>query len=645
MRKKLNLSYRQIQRIKAQEFERFFAHLPEYSPYMNHLGEIHWMAEKEAMKQHEFYLVDESIFARWNRQFRLKKEVHLDKLPESERELRLRIRQYLELRYLGELTPETAELLPQTWAHEIDDEDIENIPISLDLFKISNRKKILGFVGLLVVLGVAGYFWLGNQEKVETGKLMVRSNISGARVYLDETDFIGYSNKLIINIPVGNYKISAVKEGYVSLPKYHEIEIMPDSIITLDFKFKTSRTEMLGYLKVQTDQDNSKIFINNEFRGTIDNNTVLSLEEGTYAINIHKEGFVTRPTEKVVSISPGDTASLAVQQTPISESRRSRRSRTETGSIEVVSNVKNAKIYLNGKDSGQETDYVFTQMPLGDYKISIEKEGYAINPDEVRITIDPEDQTGSARFTLHRKFEHVSIMTKPPEGRIYVDGEFKAEGHYDGMLDVGKHEITFGELQGYNAPAPQTIMVRPGPPVSVEAKYFPKFMITAEVDKDGNVIKKDCDVKMGYTFSNQSFTPSDEGGPSIEFNEKIKQYLWKLGYAFPFRNPKGNDAILVTFELPRDLDYRQKFKVRLLSAASHDKYPLSISTKVDVTIKFNNAVLSYYYEPNFLEQLGGLEVTEWEVTSDIRPGPNNVLVTTTDNNNVFYYIKKIEIFN
>jgi len=51
---------------------------------------------------------------------------------------------------------------------------------------------------------------------------------------------------------------------------------------------------------------------------------------------------------------------------------------TDIGSLDISSNIKNAKIFLNGRDSGMKTDHIFTKMSLGKYVVEIKKEGYKI---------------------------------------------------------------------------------------------------------------------------------------------------------------------------------------------------------------------------------------------------------------------------
>jgi len=125
----------------------------------------------------------------------------------------------------------------------------------------------------------------------------------------------------------------------------------------------------------------------------------------------------------------------------------------------------------------------------------------------------------------------------------------------------------------------------------------------------------------------------------------LNDYFLKLGYAFPYRNPKGNDAIKIVFDLPRNLEYDQNFTLKLYAASSKENYPMTISGKTEISIKFNKNILSYYYSPKYLEDLGGMEENEWDITSYVRSGENTLEIGTTDKNNTYYYIKRIEIYN
>jgi len=53
----------------------------------------------------------------------------------------------------------------------------------------------------------------------------------------------------------------------------------------------------------------------------------------------------------------------------------------------------------------------------------------------------------------------LSVTTTPVSGAIYVDYVFKGTKFWSGDLDVGSHVVSFGDVDGYIAPSPQTATV------------------------------------------------------------------------------------------------------------------------------------------------------------------------------------------
>ncbi|GEM_PF-2960085 len=651
MDQKAAFSYRTIQRIKTEEFERFFNELEGFDAYVNHLGEVRWMTEAEAEQQHEFFLYTESPFTRLKRKFHFRSAPRLDKLSEQERELRLHFRQYLEETYLGTLRPETAQRLPREWTIPLSNEEIENIPITLESLTAIywNKTHTLLFLVLLLVMGSILYVSFNGNHSEATGSLRISTNVKSASIFVDDVK-VGYSDsvKVISNVPVGKHRLSLEKSGYVAKPKYYDVEILPDSLVKLSFILMPLKESGMGYVGITADQPNSRIFIDDQFYGIVADAPVLPVPEGTHRISVKKSGFISSPLEKVVTIYPGDTTLLIFQQIPTETrytSKKSGRARVQQGTLGVTANVNGARIFLNGKNTGKEADYVFTNLAPGQYRVTVVRDGYRTVPPEQVVTIGPEKQSNEAAFELIKEFEHAVIRTEPVAGEIYIDGKLQGKGNFEGDLKIGEHHISFGKVPGYKTPRSRHVTLQANFPLELTGEYFPQLHILAEVSNNGNVHTENCELLSGYTFSNRGFTASDEAGPEIVFHDKLQDYFWKLGFAFPFRNPKGNDALKLTFTLPQKLGYEQKFTVKLSAAASRENYPLTLSAKVDIKIRFNGKILSYYYKPKLLEEINGMENVEWDISSYVKPGVNSLEITTTDKNNTFYYIKRIMIYN
>ncbi|RMI20605.1 MAG: PEGA domain-containing protein [Calditrichaeota bacterium] len=648
MKKEIPLDYRTLQRIKAEEFAQFFERSDKYFSYLNHLGEVKWMTEEEAEQQHEFFLYEEGSFTQLRKKLHLLRFPRLDKLSGPEKEIRLQIRRYLEENYLGGVTPETGQMLSQNLKYELTPEEIENIPVTKDVLETIgwSRGMPIGLILLLLIIGGILLIVL-NKEEVQTGSLLVQSNVESARVYLDG-DILGYTGMEISNIPSGTHRVSLVKAGYTVNPPYREVEIYPDSMTVLSFQLEPVHHDEQGYLIISADYPDSKIFVDHEYYGTVSEWPVLPIIAGEHKIVVEKDGFTSIPDQVITPVSRGDTAVVKFRQRPAAVSRTEvppLRSRLELGTLEVTTNVPGARIYINGRYTGKDGDYVFTNMGYGEYRIRVEQKGYRCVPPEKVVRITESNPTAEVAFELIKEYEEVSITTAPEEGDIYVDGQFRGKGKFQGMLKLGRHKISFGEIPGFKSPQTRMIEVKANAPVVLSVEYFPQMEFVVEVTGDGNVHTENCNVATGYTFSNRGFSASEEAGPEIVYHEKLKDYFWKLGFAFPFRNPKGNDALKVTFNLPHDLNYNQKFILKIYAASSREKYPLSLSARPDVKIRFNGKVLSYYYKPKFWEDVGGMEELEWDISSYIKPGMNSLEITTTDKNNTYYYVKRIRIRN
>jgi hypothetical protein len=53
----------------------------------------------------------------------------------------------------------------------------------------------------------------------------------------------------------------------------------------------------------------------------------------------------------------------------------------------------------------------------------------------------------------------LSVTTTPVSGAIYVDFVFKGTKFWSGDLNVGSHVVSFGDVDGYIPPSPQTATV------------------------------------------------------------------------------------------------------------------------------------------------------------------------------------------
>jgi len=646
MHQHTELSYNDLQRWKAEEFQKFFAGSQTIHPYLNHLNEVEWLTETEADNQHEFFDYEESTT------FKLKKLLgarpYQATAPRSnlEAQTRLQIRRFLEKQHSGGISTATASQLPAVLEHELSDEDILNVPVYLEnIEQVYWDTRFLSAMMTVVVLmaAMAGYAFV-NQTETIYGGLLIESNVKSARIYLDESQS-GYTQSTIQGLTPGTYKLSLEKPGYFSDPEYRTVTITGDSLTTLFVNMFPKSDQNQGILKISANHIDSKIFIDNDFRGTIEENPYLPLNSGQYSVIIEKHGYSSVPGEQIINVSAGDTMHLAFEQerrsyTKVVRTAKHRNARTTLG---ISTNIRGAKIFLDGEDTGKYADYVFADLSEGTYNVSLKKEGYKSVPENQDIQLSAGSGGADIDFEMIKTHEKLSIITTPVAGDIFINGKKVGRGKIEQLTEMGQHTVSFGSVEGYKTPRPRVISLS-NAREQLNVSYFPEMKLDVEITTNGSVNVDNCDLITGYTFDNRAFSASKEAGPEVVFVEKQNDYFWKFGYAFPYRNPKGSDGVKMSFNLPKVLDHEQSFRLQLEAASSKERYPHRTTKDIDISIKVNGRVISYTYSPKPLEN-NGLDVMEWDITRFIKPGNNAVEISTTEKNNTFFYVKRIMLTN
>jgi len=647
-----HFSYKTLQQIKAEEFEHFFTQTEKnYTPYLNHLGEVVWMTPEDAEKQHEFYDYEETGFLRLKRKLHTPRAINFDHLPAPEKELRLLIRQCLKQDFLNGSHPESADSFSDEWRGGFSLEEIKNIPITIDTYKsiFSWNKALLALMAVLIFAIVFGVTYGLNARRNNMHSVEIKTNINGAAIYVNG-EKKGYADfkKVLNNLEPGEYRIELRKQGYSAKPAMLHIGAGDNATNALFIPMETMETSGRGFLKISANRPDAKIFIDDEFYGNQENISALPLSPGDHAVLVEKKGFRVTPQKQWVNISAGDTSEVSFAFTPV-YSRQTANTGTfssiSKGLITITSNGIGGDIYMNGKNTGKESEHVFAELPFGEYRIALKREGYLCVPEERLITLSADHSNEDISFELKKEFEKVDITTIPPTARVFIDGKLYGKGGYKGMLKTGNHKLSFGDITDFKTPATRTINVIPNKPLYLAIEYFPQLNLVAEVNSTGNIRTNNCEIIKGYAMNNRAFTASQEAGPEVIFLEKLNSYAWKMGYAFPYRNPKGNDALKIKFSLPMDYQPGQNFILRLSAAASEERYPQTSSRKTDIKIKVNGHALRVDYTPRKLRETNGLEEKQWHIGKYLRAGLNSVEISTTDQNTTYFFIKKISFVN
>lgn len=658
--------------------EEIYSQYPEFLYCENHLNEARWLTPAELEGEYEFYPVEESRFGRFKKKFskksKLPKAISSDlkmKMEEMRKEIRedarQRIRQFEE-RKKEVMQSKTSELEQKIYQEEIDkfysrkkgykkyinhlnetrwmtkeehknqDEFIDEVETPAQIW----RRRILI---TLAVLGGAAVIWLtaayDTSDVQEKAYVLVASNEAKGQLYIDKVLAAGFKEGQAYSITPGEHEIALLREGYSSKPKYQTITVAKNDTASLRFILKKKVFGASGLARITAPYDDAGVIVNGEFHGTLEKTRLLILPEGNYTVVLEKPGYAAHPPQQTFSLNTGDTVDISFTLSPLKNTRaaRSGRGKIESGLLEVRSNIKNADIYLDGQKTMFKTDYILQRIPLGSHIVRVEKKGYKVYPEEQVVRLNRKEKKGTVDFTLTSQMRRITLKTIPVSGDIFVDGRRLGNGEVNVSLPLGEHDIRFGKATLYNPPAISKIEIKKDSSPQMVFTYRLNYKV---VFKPGE--KSAAVVKSGYLFSDNIFHASNETGPDIKLNKNINEKVWMLGYAFQYRNPPGQDALLLNIFIPANLDISQPLALKLWIYKTRDFYPLILKAGSYYSVNINQYVLRKKILPGHnATEIDEKNYDSFMINEFLHPGNNQILIKTTTSTNSYVLLWKAEV--
>lgn len=638
---------------------------PEMIKCENHLGETKWLTPAELNDEFEFYPVELSWIEKLqNKFFPLKsspipksekwqtfaqevrtkmeedlkkrialfrqKQVELQKQHQSEVESKIyqdeidkfyrSKRGYRKYKnHLGEyhwMTKEEAESQDEYFEEEL-----------------SLRQRGLRIFGIIVLLGIFVFslwqFFRTSADSPSKAYLVVSLNEERASFYIGQHLAVGFKANIPYPINPGVHEVSVILSGFRSTPKMQQVVVEPGDTVRIGFSLEKQNATELGFLQINTGGINGSVYANEEFYGNVAEHKIFTLRTGKHLIRIKSEGYVSYPIAQDVEVRPGDTLRLNFELRPQKESGRGFVSEAAStpGLIEVRSNVKNADIYLNGKKTEFKTDYILQKMALGQYVISLQKDGYEVYPEEQVVRITADDRRGLADFILSSTSTPVVVKTIPIDGEIFVNGTSLAKGVFRGSLPLGKHQISFGAVPFYKTPDSQQVEITRGGRNEFIFRYRTNFEILftprgiSPVNLDGNIVT-------GHIFHNPTLIIDSENGPEKKFSNRVNSDIWYLGYTFQYRNPPGSDAIVFEFTMPSSIDLSQVINLKIWIYRTKSNYPLVVRGNPFYQIIINNNTFRGQVLPKFNEdEMNETSYDAFIVNEYLRVGKNSIILS------------------
>ncbi|MBN2426456.1 MAG: PEGA domain-containing protein [Calditrichaceae bacterium] len=668
--------------IRNQIEEEIYASHPEFIKCENYLGEIRWLTPLEMENDYEFFPVTESRFSKIISFFRkpvkpdwvndpiyddlkaeLRKEVEKDttdrieKFNQAKAANEERAKHFLESKIFREEQDKFYSSKPgykkyrnhvgeEKWMtldeFEHQDEFYEEvIPLKKKIIKWS----LIGAIFILLVTGSIYLFDLINHKEMPKGYIVVKLNESRGNLYVDHKLSVGFRPDRAFPISAGTHHISVILPGFISEPRFREVTVGAGDTTTISFRFVHKEVKEGTLVIINAPFDDAGVFINTDFNGYLRDSDSLFLSAGEYTIIVEKEGYLSKPQQHSLKLSENDTIRLNFEMYPKTHvtTKTTINPLTDIGLIEVRSNIPRAEIFLDGHETGFQTDYVLQKIPYGRHIISVSKAGYRIYPEERVVNLNKYQKVARADFTLSSTTRQIKIRTRPVEGTIYINGRRVGFGNFQGSLPLGSHEITFGDVEYYDNPGSRTIEITETGPETYFFDYKSNFRL--EFSPDGiKPAHTTAYINTGYIIEDRNFKNSTDTGPDIRIIDPISRNVWWMGYAFEYRNPRGTDAIMLTFSIPDNVDLSDRIYLKMYAYGTDSDYPLVLDGKSSYMITINNTPFRNNAVPAFsLPQAGENRFDEYMINNLLKKGYNRILISAANEASAYFALWKIVI--
>ena len=663
------------------EEELYSAH-PEFIRCENHLGEVRWFTVFELENEYEFYPNEESRFKKFFSRlfpYRTPKIINKEQAKKLEERLHLEIQEDIErrLQVFNKQREEAEHHYSTEQESKIYQEELERFYRSQPGYKkyrnhlgeerwltmeefrnqeeyyelvLTPKQKFLRYSLLsfaLLLVGALGWLFYSSQMtgEIPKGYISVNVNKEQVHLYLDQNLVVGFEPNKLYPIEVGRHVITVLSTEYRTVPPADTVDIEEGDTTYITFRLVPRELDKTGLVTIQTNTDNALIFVDGDFYGDLKAVGKLNLNPGAHTIIVRKEKYVSEPPQHTIHVQKGDTIQLAFKLTPAKAIRKQKSFNplTDIGFIEIKTNVKGARIFLDGQETSFKSDYVLQRIPYGKHIIRVEKEGYKAYPEERVVFINKNQKKGLAEFTLTALFRSVTITTKPVAGAIYLDGKQVGMGEFKGSLPLGEHTVDFSKVPFYKKPLQQKITISPDGPSEFVFRYSNLFTIIFSP----NGIKPNSDygsIVTGYVLERNGFQASNQTGPEVVMNNTIGQNIWKLGLAFDYRNPPGSDALMFVFNIPDRVNLSESVTLKIWGYSTRDNYPLVVKGETLYRIGINNYKFRNEVKPTYsIDQIGNDHYDKFEISNVLKHGRNVIMIATTEDASAHFALWKISV--
>jgi hypothetical protein len=232
-------------------------------------------------------------------------------------------------------------------------------------------KKLWLLLGAVVILGLV-------MCAKPNGAIEVKSTPEGADIYLNDDPTGEKTNTILADLEPADYTVKLVFKGYEDWTK--DVTVEGGDTVLVE---ATLVANEFGALQLNSTPDGAAIELDGVATGETTDHLFDSLAVGDHTLKLTLAEY--EDWDSTVTIVKDDTVTVDAELSK------------PTGSLEVKSTPTGAAIWIDDVNTGELTDYTFTDVEVGDYVVKLTKEGYKDYEETVTIEVD---QTTTVDATL-----------------------------------------------------------------------------------------------------------------------------------------------------------------------------------------------------------------------------------------------------
>lgn len=285
------------------------------------------------------------------------------------------------------------------------------------------------------------------ERRPGSGQLRVESFPEEAEVYLNDR-YVGKTPLEINQVRMGEYFVRVAKPGYEPWQKTIRVSDRKSTFLSADLE----STGQFGSIAIRCNKDIARIYIDDQFKRLTQKDKDITIDKitaGYHDIRITLNGH--SDWSQRVEIEPNQRIRLTAELFELEKNGNK-------GTLEIISNVDHALIYLNGDYQGRTLAngrITLSDLLEGSYEIKITKEGYddyisniSIYPNHIKsLSVILQMQQEDKVPEVLEDGGSIAVYCNEDGARIFMNGNYIAntssvKATLIEELREGRYEIT-----------------------------------------------------------------------------------------------------------------------------------------------------------------------------------------------------------